>query len=480
MLLAGEFAYKIKKPVRLGFLDFSTLAARQRGCEEELRLNQRLASSLYVGVIAVRADGPDATLTGDGPVVDYAVKMHRFPADALASERLARGTLDAADLTQLAIRLASFHDDARVADLDSRFGRADMVLSQALHALDALAPLVADDCAPLRRWFTTQAEALTASWERRRACGRVLECHGDLHLDNVLLLHDDVTAFDCLEFDPALRWIDVMNDIAYLMMDLLAHERRDLAFGFLDAYLEASGDYDGLDVLRYYLVYRAVVRALVNALREGVSGGCAGLPARTYLRLAQRLADEATRGSRLLITHGLPGSGKSHVSRQLLACAGAVRLRSDVVRKRLAGLPPLADSRRAGNLYTQVGTDSTYARLVDLARAALRGGFPTIVDAAFLQRAQRERLFALARELRVPLVILDCQAPLPELRRRVTQRLSRGDDASEADASVLTQLSESAEPFDDGELSRVMAVRTDLPLDPAGICARWFDEPPAA
>lgn len=480
VLLAGDRAYKIKKPVHFGFLDFSALDARRYYCEEEVRLNRRLAPHWYLGVVPIHRGPGGATLAADGPIVDYAVEMRRFPADALASKRVVCDALSASDLTQLAVRLAGFHDTAGVAAADSNYATKGTVLAQALQALDGLAAQTTDDCAPLRRWFTAQAAALAPRWTQRRQAGRVREGHGDLHLDNVLVVPDDATAFDCIEFDPALRWIDVMADIAYLMMDLLAHGRRDLAFGFLDAYLDASGDHDGLDVLRYYLVYRAVVRAMVHGLREGGKGGGSGVSAGEYLRLAQQLAQEGTKAARLLITHGLPGSGKSQLSGSLMACAGAVRLRSDVERKRLAGLPALADSRRAGDLYTTSGIDATYARLAELVRVAIAGGFPTIVDAAFLQRAQRNRFAALARELQVPWAFLDCQAPMPVLQQRVAQRQSEGQDASEAGPAVLAMLLDEAEPLGADEQAWAIAVRTDLPIDAAAICARWLQGPTGA
>ena len=477
VLLAGSFAYKIKKPVQLGFLDFGTLTERRRCCEEEVRLNRRLAAWLYLDVVPIRESRGRPALSGNGPVIEYAVKMRRLPPHAVAREKLERGRLDAGHLVRFAQRLAAFHAAADVASADSRYGSAGTVQADVHRALDALAALgpYADSavCHELQGWFDARLAELAPRFAQRCAAGRVREGHGDLHLDNVIVANGDVTAFDCIEFDPALRWIDVMNDVAYLVMDLLAYGRRDLAYGFLDAYLEASGDHDGLDVLRVYVVYRAVVRALVHALRASAKVPGNGLGAAEYLRLAQQLAEPAH--ARLLITHGLPGAGKTQVSRQLLERAGAIRLRSDVERKRAADLAPRADTRAVADLYQPQAHASTYARLEALARDALRAGYPTIVDAAFLRREERERMRSLAAALRVPFTILHCHAPLPLLRERVRIRRAQGADASEADEQVLERLRSQEEPLGADERRSVIDVRTDEPLALSELLGRWPD-----
>lgn len=472
VLLAGAFAYKIKKPLRLGFLDFGALDARRHYCEEEVRLNRRLAPRLYIGVVPVREAPGGPSLEGHGAVIDYAVKMHRLPPHALASERLERGRLDAEALGRFARRLAEFHRDAPQAPAQSGWGTPQVVLGDAQRALAGLAPH-ADPavCAALGRWFDDRVTALAPRLAERRAAGCVREGHGDLHLANVLVAEDEITAFDCIEFDPALRWIDVMNDLGFLLMDLLAHGRRDLAFGVLDAYLEVSGDHDGLAVLPLFMAYRAVVRALVYALRAAAHVPGNGLTAADYLRLAERLAEPGV--PRLLVTHGLPGSGKTRVSQQLLERAGAVRLRSDVERKRAAGLAALADSKALGDLYGAADTEATYVRLTALAAGALEAGYPTIVDAAFLRREQRDRMRALAARLQVPFAILDCQAPIAVLRERVRERRATRADASEADEAVLDMLAAVEEPLGDDERAWTLEVRTDEPLAVASLLGSW-------
>ncbi|OIQ74031.1 hypothetical protein GALL_443280 [mine drainage metagenome] len=298
------------------------------------------------------------------------------------------------------------------------------------------------------------------------------EGHGDLHLDNLVVLGELVTAFDGVEFAPALRWIDVQADLAFATMDLHAHGRGDLAARLLDRWLEATGDYAGLAVHRYYAVYRAVVRALVAAIGAGE-----GLIAAGPDYLATACALSASRGARLLITHGVSGSGKSHVSASLLEAAGAVRLRSDVVRKRLFGLDALASSTALGRdvVYSADATRRTYARLAEDAAAALAAGWPVIVDAAFLRRAERDAFHQLARRVGVPFTILDCRADDAALRARVAARNRRGDDASEADVAVLERQLGWREPLGADERAASLAVDTAQPLDVAVLAARWLD-----
>jgi aminoglycoside phosphotransferase family enzyme/predicted kinase len=471
VLLAGERAYKLKKPVRLPFLDFSTPALRRHWCEEELRLNKRLAPDLYLGVEPVtgRIDAP--RIGGSGAPIDHVVCMRRFAAGALLSERLAAGRLESDDLDRLAARIATFHRDAAVADTASRWGTPREVLQPVFDVLQRLAAATGSPVPDaLRRWAEAQDAALHAVWAARRAQGAVRECHGDLHLANAVRLDGEVTAFDCIEFDPALRWTDTMSDVGFLTMDLKAHSRTDLAYRFLDTCLQHAGDFDGLAVLRFYEVYRALVRALVGAIRVR-EGAAPQSP--DYLQFALQLAQERT-APRLLITHGLSGSGKSTIAAALLQATGAVRMRSDVERKRLFGLAALERSDgRALDIYTPEATRRTFDRLAELARAALRAGWPVIVDAAFLRRGERQRFAALAAECDVPFAILHCHADASVLRERVSRRFAESADASEAGLAVLESQLQWNEPLDLDERARAIEVDTPHPVDIAALAARW-------
>lgn len=475
VLLTERLAYKLKQPVRLPFLDFSTLALRKHFCEEELRLNRRLAPSLYLGVVPVCGSPTAPHVAGAGETIDYAVCMRRFASGALLSEQLAAGTLQPEHLEGLARQLAEFHQRASIASPAPACDAAERVLAPVLGALQQMRGHgSAARVDALESWVGAQAEALRDTWSARQHDGQVRECHGDLHLANAVLIDGNATAFDCIEFEPALRRIDVLSDTAFLTMDLKANGREDLAFRFLDAYLQTSGDYAGLPVLRFYEVYRALVRALVGILRAQNEAARAPVSGPDYLACAERLVQGAGGGPGLLITHGVSGSGKSTVALQLLAATGAIRLRSDVERKRLFGLTSLQRSNQRLQIYAPAATMRTFERLARCARTALRAGYPVIVDAAFLRSSERDTFRALARELCVPFTILHCTADEARLRERVATRSASGRDASEADLNVLDRQLEYREPVTAEERAFTIDVATDEPLDAAALRERWL------
>lgn len=476
VLLTETQAFKLKKPVRLPFLDFGSVAARKHFCDEELRLNRRFAPSLYLDVAPV-CGTPDAPrIGGAGTPIDHVVRMRRFSESSLLRELVAAGSLRPEWLDGLAQRLAALHAAAARAEPASEFGRPEAIVRTVADVLAALQAQGGDRrrgaiLAGLHAWLRQQGDALHSAWAARRQGGAVRDCHGDLHLANVVLVDGALTPFDCVEFDPALRWIDVMSDIAFLTMDLKAHGRRDLAFRLLDAWMQHSGDHAGLQVWRFYEVYRALVRALASGLGPGAASGD-GRP--DYLLCARRLANPPAGGARLLITHGFSGSGKSSLALRLLEAAGAVRLRSDVERKRLFGLAPGARSAAFGlDIYGAQATRQTFARLRDGARDALLAGYPVIVDAAFLRRAERLDFRALAAELAVPFSILDCQASPATLRRRVAGRQAAGTDPSEAGLEVLERQLQGHEPLDADERAAAIEVRTEEAVDIAALVRRW-------
>ena len=483
VLLTDTLAYKLKKPVRLPFLDFTTPAARRHFCDEELRLNRRLAPSLYIDVVDMRESPEGPRIGGAGRVLDVAVRMRRFPDGALWSEMLAAGTLVAHHIDAMAQRLSDFHSDVAVALPGTTFGsaavhqRTTLRLIEGIEARDGEATSRGMDVEwlTLRAWLGEQMQALAQLWEARRRDGRVRECHGDLHLANVLQLGGEAAAFDGIEFDDELRWIDVLDDMSFLAMDLLAHGQRALAFRFVNAYLEASGDYDGLPALRFYMVCRALVRAQVTSIRERQAvQSAARCNTVDYLALASALSLSAN--PRLAIAHGLPGSGKSFVSQRVLEAMGAIRVRSDVERKRLFGLGALQSSRDrvGGGIYDAATTERTYARLHAVAHVALGAGWPVIVDAAFLASSERAPFAALAASLAVPFSIFDCQAALPLLHQRLEQRQASGADPSEADAAVLERLSSADELLDEQERAVAIVIDAAQPAQTATLAERWL------
>jgi predicted kinase len=295
----------------------------------------------------------------------------------------------------------------------------------------------------LEHWCQRTFAARHPDFVMRKRDGFVRECHGDMHLGNMILLDDDVVIFDCLEFNDALRWIDVASEVAFCTMDLADRGRPDLAHRFLNAYLEATGDYGLLVPLLFYCTYRATVRAKVAGIRLGQGELSPEEAAHvrqefgSYLDLAERY----TRPSRprLWLTHGVSGSGKTYATQRIIEATGAIRVRSDVERKRLAGLAPLEQStgHRARDLYAPDVTQRTYARLAQLATLVVQAGFTAIVDATFLQRAPRDAFRRLAAQLCVPFTLLDCRAHPETLQCRVARRSAHADDASEADLAVL-------------------------------------------
>lgn len=473
VLLAGDYAYKIKKPLDLGFLDFRTLDARRHFCLEELRLNRRLAPDLYLAVVAITGSPDDPVPDGEGPAIEYAVKMRRFSQDALLDRVLARGELTAGHIDSLAARIAAFHQQTGRSGPGERFGNRERILAPAVENFDQIWPMLEDEqdiaeLAALRAWTGREYRDRQDLFAMRSQGGFIRECHGDLHLGNMALVDGQIAIFDCIEFNETFRWIDVMNEAAFLFMDLVHRKRPDFAFHFLNAYLELTGDYEGMGVFRFYLVYRALVRAKVTLIRAHQPGlGEREKQSlldeyRTHIRLAQRFASPGKPA--VIINHGLPGSGKTTLSQDAVENVGAIRVRSDVERKRMHGLRigVSTDSEIGEGLYTAGATKLTYERLAALARSVVQAGYPVIVDATFLKRAQREAFRRLGGEANVPFVILDYCADENTLRKRILQRESEGRDASEADLAVLEHQLASQESLGGNELPFVIHVDARL------------------
>ena len=466
VLLTGDYAYKIKKPIRLPFLDFSTLELRRHFCEEELRLNRRLAPDLYLDVVAISGTVEAPTIGGEGTPIEYAVRMRQFPQEALLSAKIADGALTAEHIDRLADEAAQFHQSLPPAAGDCRYGTSEIVLREALENLDALEHSatgvgVREDLAELRDWTHREFSWRHADFDNRKRQGFVRECHGDMHLGNMVLLHEKVVIFDGIEFSEELRWIDVMNETAFTVMDLEDRGRPDFAHRCLNRYLEQTGDYGGLSVFTFYLVYRALVRAKVAAIRCEQQPDHSGARRRLQAELAGyvRLARKYTRphDRRLLITHGVSGSGKTTGTTPLVEELGAVRVRSDVERKRLFQIRP--EQRAAAlpqeGMYSPEATRRTYARLAECTEHILHGGFTAIVDATFLKAAERRRYRRMADDWQVPFGILDFTADEAELRARLRRRSGDATEVSDANEQVLEHQLQSQEPLSKEETAFV-------------------------
>jgi aminoglycoside phosphotransferase family enzyme/predicted kinase len=464
VLLSGHDAYKIKKAVDLGFLDFSTLEKRRFYCSEELRLNRRLAPQLYLDVLKI-GGSTDQPVLGGEPAIEHAVHMRRFAQNDLMDRMLMQGLVKPHHIDRLAAIVAVFHNALPPAESNSQHCAIASIQDAAMQNFAQLAQLLVEpeDLAMLGkvRDSSTLEFATREQLIRQRADeGYVRECHGDLHLGNIVLLDDIPTPFDCIEFNASLRWIDVISEISFPVMCLLRRGKPQLAWRLLNAYLEITGDYHGICVLRFYLAYRAMVRAKIAAIRAG-QRGVGGVnkelkSCRSYLRLAHGCLTR--RRPAMIITHGLPGCGKSTFAQIALERLGAIRIRSDVERKRLFGLEPLADSKVHidVDIYSKEATLRTYALLRELAHGIITAGFTVIVDAAFVLHAERKSFHALAQELDVPFVIASLQTDLDVMEERLRQRSNLGNDASEADIQVLLKLQLALAPLLDEELANTV------------------------
>ncbi|MCB1916947.1 MAG: AAA family ATPase [Rhodocyclaceae bacterium] len=472
VLLAGEHAYKIKKAVGLDFLDYCTLEDRRFFCREELRLNRRTAPDIYLDVVPITGPADEACIDGAGPVIDYAVHMRRFDADAVLS-RVLEGEPPPGLARHLADAVARFHLALPASPDADLHGRPEDIQQACAQVCARLTTLVLDaeplDCVRrLQDWTAAEGHRLETVFAARRRAGYVRECHGDLHCGNVLLRNGQVIPFDGIEFSASLRTIDVIDDLAFLLMDLQARGHPRVAQDCLNRYLEQTGDYAGLAPLHFYWCYRALVRAMVEIMQVAPEGST-HVPAGALHYLDQ--ASRQTRPSRsaIILTRGLSGVGKSSLSRRLCAHIGAVQLRADVIRSQRYG----SGSERSPDKYSEAANDATYQALARLTAQVIDAGWPVVADATFLKRRQRDRFQRLAEHLGVPLATIDFHAPHALLRQRIAERVSAGNDPSEADLDVLDHQIAGAEAIAIDEPGLVIPYDASRPLAVANALEAW-------
>ncbi len=469
VFLTGSFAYKVKKPVRLSFIDYSTAERRAAMCHEELRLNRRHAPGLYVDVVPI-AGTPAAPRVGatDSPPFEHVLRMVQFDPQLELSRLLQSGSIAAGELRAFGERIARMHASAAIAADADTFGTPSEAHRITLDNFDEIARVLPgrDEARQLARLHGRAQhlfETCRTLLEQRRRQGRVREGHGDLHCGNVVRWQGALAAFDGLEFDPGLRFVDVADDLAFLTMDLAVHGRSDLRGEALQAWLETSGDFAAVALLPYFELYRALVRAKVAALRgQQARSGTAGATTLAHQYLDWAVAQIERPHPRLFVMAGLSGSGKTWFARRIAERCGALIVRSDVERKRLAGLRSLDTSASApdAGIYSREFNVRTYDRLRDCVADCLRGDESIIVDAASLRRGERELFLALGSEHAAEVVIVHCVAPLDILQRRIADRTAAGADASEATVSLLDRQTGYWEPFSDDERSHVIDVDT--------------------
>ena len=482
VILTGDFVYKIKKPVNFGFLDFSSLEKRRNYCEQEVRLNRRLAPALYLGVVPISGTVDEPVINGNGKAYEYAVKMVQFPQSAQLDNKLAAGELGVEHMDAIAQMVANFHATTAVASSFANnsvkssvnYGSKEIIKKPVIENFELISAhfdtsKYAKELIGLKQWSDKEFVRLEAIIEQRKTDGFIRECHGDMHLRNLVWLDNKPLAFDCIEFNPELRWIDVISEVAFLIMDLQDRQQHLLAHHFLNSYLEKTGDYAGLSVLPFYLCYRAMVRAKVDALRIGQKD-IDELERKSQLTEFESYLSLATRYTRppepkLIIMRGLSASGKSTVSQKLLDELGAIRLRSDIERKRLFDIS--ADNNTTSNeidtgIYSTKASQRTYEKLAELALNILNAGFSVIVDATFLKLEQREIFQAIAKRMDVPYLILEVKASTEVLRERI---VARKNDVSDADLKVLEHQLINYQQLNDEELSIAISINTEHVLD---------------
>lgn len=438
LFLTGDLVYKIKKPVDFGFLNFTELADRKHFCEEEVRINRRTAPSLYLEVVPIYANAQGYSFkqhNSDDAVIEYAVKMRQFDTREQFDLLLEQGAISLEDIEALATEIARFHGSAERAASNTQWGTAEILLEPCLENIDLLQSDDADRQSKLqnlKQWTQQNAQKLATIFVQRKG-DKVRECHGDMHLANIARIEGQLTLFDAIEFSEKLRWIDVASDLAFLLMDLESHKHDVFSNHLLNHYLSLTGDFELIQVLRFYKVYRALVRAKVAYLQtqESLAGH--------YLTLANRY----TRSNKpcLLITFGLSGSGKSWGSRNIANQFGLIHIRSDIERKRLAGM--LAHDREQASsafgtgLYSQKMSNKTYDELARIATMLLNHSQSVIVDATFLKREERDAFAKLAMQQNAEFTIFHFTAELTQLEENIRNRAQRNDDASDADVAVL-------------------------------------------
>ncbi|MGH8385659.1 MAG: AAA family ATPase [Pseudomonas sp.] len=468
VLLTGAFAYKVKKPVNFGFLDFTSLEAREHFCGEELRLNQRLTEDLYLEVLPITGSAEEPQLGGEGPAIEYVLKMRQFPQNGLLSTLQANGELTTGHVDAMAAQIARFHLDAPKVPGEHEAGTPDSVMAPVRQNFEQVLPFLSDktdlqQLDALKAWAESSFERLKPLLAQRKAEGFIRECHGDIHLGNATVIDGNVVIFDCIEFNEPFRFTDVYADSAFLAMDLEDRGLKCLARRFISQYLELTGDYQGLELLNFYKAYRAMVRAKVAlfSMPADATPVQRATSLRQYRNYANLAESYSTIPSRFMaITHGVSAVGKSHVAMRMVEALGAIRLRSDVERKRLFGEQTVANDLQAG-IYSSDASTATYNRLHEIAAVILHAGFPVVIDATYLKHEQRDNAAKIAESTGTPFLILDCNAPQAVIESWLAVRQTEKNDPSDATLAVIEAQQASREPLTPAEILCSKRVQTN-------------------
>ncbi|WP_305041924.1 bifunctional aminoglycoside phosphotransferase/ATP-binding protein [Geoalkalibacter sp.] len=472
LYFTDEFVYKVKKPVDFGFLNFTTLDRRRFYCEEEVRLNRRFAPDTYLGVREIRRDATGVHIDGQGEVLDFAVWMKRLPAERMLDNLIAR---DAPELPQameaLGGLLARIEQEAEVCRQNGGMSNLEAIRRNWRENFEQVTPfcgqsLSADALKLIRDAVATFIEKQETLLQQREEQGFVRDGHGDLHAEHICLT-EPIRIYDCIEFNRRFRVADVVADLAFLLMDLDFRGRRDLAAILLAAYANAAEpDPDFETLLPFYKVYRAFVRGKVDSFLGADAKAAAEVRqeavdlARSYFLLALGYLTPCT----LILTCGLMGSGKTTLAQSLARVTGAELLRSDLVRKELAGERATegASAPYEQGIYAPSWSGRTYARLAELAEQALRPGRGVIVDASFVRAEDRQRFYDLAQRTGRPVLLVHLHGEEATLAQRLRERTAAGTDASDGRAELLPAQQRAFEPPDPGE--KPLRLDAHLPL----------------
>jgi len=475
-LLDGD-VFKIKRPVNLGFLDFTTLERREAACRAEVSLNTRLAPDVYLGVVPVRLDpGGRASFCGDGPVVDWAVHMRRLPDAQRADVRLAHGQLDAPAIDSIARHLARFHADARTDGAVSAFGAPDAIarnVEENFAQTRGLIEMYDDEAAEIIRWQTAFLRGHAALFAQRAATGRVRDGHGDLRLEHVYLdAEDRPTIIDCIEFNDRFRFADVCADVAFLSMDLAAHGRVDLAERLLAHYARETNDYDLYALVDFYESYRAFVRAKIAAFQAadtGIDEGSrtrAAAEARRHLLLALAADRRSLLMPVVVAVGGIIASGKSTVAERLDDEMSALVVDAYRARKSMVGVDPRHPLHEAAwtGAYDPGFTERVYAEVMRRAEVVLASGRPVVIDASFRSPMMRARVRELAIAHGAPFRFIECRADPEVCRDRLAQR-ARVPGVSDGRLDVFDAFRAQFEPVNELPSDERVVLDTTRPLD---------------
>ncbi len=464
IFLTGEYAYKVKKNVNYGFLNYSTLAKRKHFIEAEFKLNKKIAPELYLEVLPISDRDGKFILGGSDNIVEYALKMRAFPQENLLSNLLQEGKLSCDRFTELGKIVAHFHNHAATSKYISSFGTVDKISAAFTENYQQSQKYLGT--VQTKEQFT-KTKAYTDSFFATREGlfinrvkqNKIKECHGDLHLKNICLWQGKIQLFDRIEFNESFRFVDTMYDVAFTVMDLEARGKLEFANTFLNSYLEHTGDWIGLLILPIYLSRQAYVRAKVNSFLlddpqiDEADRQEATRTASDYYRQAYQYTQSEP--GKLIIMSGLSGSGKSSVAREIARNIDAIQIRSDAVRKYLADIP--LDESGADDIYTPEMTQKTYDRLLELGITLAKAGYTIILDAKYDRLALRQPVIAQAQTENIPLKIVHCTAPMSVLCDRLNQRQG---DISDATADLIVSQQAKAEDFTKTEQAYVTTVDT--------------------